>query len=105
MATLVLSSPESTPTRNSFRVADKVRIIRELEDSGGFTHDVARRNGLDPSQVRRWQGQKDELVKRLDQGRNLRRVTGGGGKPLYGKEIDQHLAEGVSFCFLSHALY
>lgn len=59
--------------------------------------DVAHCNGIHSSQVRRWKSQEQELKQRLKDGQsNHRHVSGGGGRPLYGKEIGDALRAFVS---------
>ena len=46
-----------TRGRRKWSVAEKVRIVRELERSGAAVSEVARRHGAHMSMVKRWRGQ------------------------------------------------
>ena len=43
--------------RRKWSVAEKVRVVRELERSGAAVSEVARRHGAHMSMVKRWRGQ------------------------------------------------
>ena len=43
--------------RRKWSVAEKVRVVRELERSGAAVREVARRHGAHMSMVKRWRGQ------------------------------------------------
>lgn len=99
MASLILSSPESfvkspsqPQSRNRFTISDKVRILNELNASGGWVRRTAKANGLHHSVLQRWKKDEESLVKLAGtKGCLARRVSNEVTTYRFGKEVEQEL--------------
>jgi len=95
MTTLIVASPEAfrpNNTRKSYSVTEKVRILNDLDATGGWIKRTAKDNGIPESCLRRWKQNRSSLEGKAGLvGCRARRVSDDKRKPLHGDGIEQHL--------------
>lgn len=100
MATLIAASPErfrlspsqQKKSRKSYSVTEKVRILNELDASGGWVRRVAKENGIHHTSLMEWKRNQSSLLELMgNRGCRSRRVLEGKRDALHGKDIKDHL--------------
>jgi len=98
MTTLIVASPEAFchNTRKSYSVTEKVRILNDLDATGGWIGRTAKENDVPQSCLRRWKKNRALLEEKVGQwGCRARRVSEDKRKPMHGDVVEKHLLDFV----------